>query len=223
MASIDSATINSANITGTLNGVNGVFSGQLRAATGSFSGIVNATQFKAGDDNGFSVTTSPDSLNFNYEGQRLAFFSLRGWDETNGQLAEVSSNPTGFYLYLTNPLNGHLITIDFTNLSFKDLNYNQVLRHESTFYSLSCSHGIATETPVTLYYSIEDGVTKWWQHSDSSTELTSSEMGTLYKKQTDVFEGNGYYYACVEDVSFSTDAQTSYVATRFTLYEEYTL
>jgi hypothetical protein len=51
-------------------------------------------------------------------------------------LADVSDNPTGFYLYMTNPLDGHLITIDFASLSFKDLNENQVLRHEAKFYSL---------------------------------------------------------------------------------------
>jgi hypothetical protein len=83
---------------------------------------VNATQFKAGDDSGFSITTSSDSLDFNYNGARLAFFSLRSWDAANNQLADVSDNPTGFYLYMTNPLDGHLITIDFTSLSFKDLN-----------------------------------------------------------------------------------------------------
>ena len=164
--------------------------GDIKANSGIFNGIVNATQFKAGDDSRFSVTTNSDSLNFNYNGSRLAFFSLRGWDETNKQLADVSDNPTGFYLYLTNPLNGHLITIDFTNLSFKDLNYNQVLRHESSFYRLSCQSGKVIETPVTLYYSIEDGITKWWRYSDSTTELTSAEMGTLYRKQNSVSIGD---------------------------------
>lgn len=170
---------NNAHITGEVIANSGTFNGTVNASGGVFNGIVNATQFKAGDDNGFSITTSSDSLDFNYNGTRLAFFSLRGWDSTNNQLADVADNPTGFYLYLTNPLNGHLVTIDFADLSFKDLNYNQVVRHEATFYRLSSQNGKAVETPVTLYYSLEDNITKWWLHSDSATELTSSEMGIL--------------------------------------------
>jgi hypothetical protein len=129
-------------------------------------------------------------------------------------LADVSDNPTGFYLYMTNPLNGHLITINFNSLSFKDLNENQVVRHEATFYKLSNLSGKAIETPTTLYYSIEDGITKWWLHSDSATELTSSEMGTLYKKQL-VNQGGKTYSACVQEV----DAGTPYITTNYTLYE----
>lgn len=197
---------------------NGYFNGVINASSGVFNGVVNATQFKAGDDNGFSITTSSDSLDFNYNGSRLAFFSLRGWDSTNNQLADVADNPTGFYLYLTNPLDGHLITIDFANLSFKDLNQNQVKRHEATFYRLSNLNGKAVETPVKLYYSLENNTTKWWLHSDSATELTSSEMGTLYKKQQ-VNQRGTSYATCVQEV----DAGIPYITTQYTLYEQQTL
>jgi len=115
---------------------------------------------------------------------------------------------------MTNPLDGHLITIDFTKLSFKDLNENQVKRHEAKFYRLSNLNGKAVETPMTLYYSLEDNTTKWWLHSDSETELTSSEMGTLYKKQQ-VNQGGVAYSACVQEV----DAGIPYIATNYTLYE----
>lgn len=209
---------NNAHITGEVTATSGTFNGTVNASGGIFNGIVNATQFKAGDDDGFSITTSPDSLDFNYNGNRLAFFSLRGWDSTNDQLADVADNPTGFYLYMTNPLDGHLITIDFTNLSFKDLNENQVKRHEATFYRLSNLNGKTVETPVTLYYSLEDNTTKWWLHSDSETELTSSEMGILYKKQQ-VNQRGVAYSACVQEV----DAGTPYVTTGYTLYEQQTL
>jgi hypothetical protein len=129
-------------------------------------------------------------------------------------LADVSDNPTGFYLYMTNPLNGHLITINFNSLSFKDLNENQVLRHEATFYRLSNLNGKAVETPVKLYYSLENNTTRWWLHSDSTTELTSSEMGILYKKQQ-VNQRGVAYSACVQEV----DAGTPYITTNYTLYE----
>lgn len=197
---------------------NGYFDGVINASSGVFNGVVNATQFKAGSDEGFSITTSPDSLDFNYNGSRLAFFSLRGWDSANNQLADVADNPTGFYLYMTNPLDGHLITIDFANLGFVDLNANTTVRHEATFYRLSNQNGKVVETPVTLYYSLENGSTKWWLHSDSATELTSSEMGTLYKKQL-VGQGGRTYQTCVQEV----DAGIPYVATIFTLYEQQTL
>lgn len=211
---------NNAHITGNVNANSGTFNGTVNASGGVFNGIVNATQFKAGDDNGFSITTSPDSLDFNYNGSRLAFFSLRGWDETNNQLADVADNPTGFYLYLTNPLNGHLITINFNDLSFKDLNENQVVRHEATFYSLVNQYRKCQETQKILYYSIEEGVTKWWEHSDSSTELTSAQMGTLYKRMNGVARTNGSYHICVQEVSSQL---RSYQTTNFILYEEYTL
>lgn len=196
----------------------GYFNGVINASSGFFNGVVNATQFKAGSDEGFSITTSSDSLDFNYNGNRLAFFSLRSWDATNNQLADVSDNPTGFYLYMTNPLNGHLITINFNSLSFKDLNENQVVRHEATFYRLSNLNGKAVETPVTLYYSLENNTTKWWLHSDSATELTSSEMGTLYKKQQ-VNQRGVAYSACVQEVN----AGIPYITTQYTLYEQQTL
>ena len=119
---------------------------------------------------------------------------------------------------MTNPLNGHLITIDFTKLSFTDLNKNQVLRHEAIFYSLSNINGKAVETPQKLYYSLEDNTTKWWLHSDSTNELTSSEMGILYKKQQ-VNQRGVSYGACVQEV----DAGTPYITTGYTLYEQQTL
>ena len=200
-------------------GGSSTFKGTVFAESGLFNGVVNASQFKAGNDSGFSISTSADSLDFNYNGTRLAFFSLRGWDSANNQLADVSSTPTGFYLYMTNPLDGHLITIDFNSLSFTDLTPNTVTRHEQTFYSISNS---GTNTPNIqsriLYYSVENNVTKWWNHSDSSTELTSQEMGTLYKKYNYITRGEESYGSCVQKIGTN-----SYKTTPIQLYEEYTL
>jgi hypothetical protein len=79
---------------------------------------------------------------------------------------------------------------------------------------LSNLNGKVSETPKLLYYSIENGTTKWWLRSDSTTELTSSEMGTLYKKQQ-VNQSGVAYSACVQEV----DAGTPYITTNYTLYE----
>jgi hypothetical protein len=71
-----------------------------------------------------------------------------------------------------------------------------------------------------LYYSVENGVTKWWEHSDSSTELTSGQMGTLYKRINSVSRTDGSYGACVQEVSSQSK---DYKTTGFALYEQYTL
>lgn len=122
-ATIDAATINSATITGTLSGVDGTFSGTLSGASGSFTGDVYANAFRAGSTQGFNITVESDSINFNYGDTPRAWFSMKKYVEsTNGPVEDTSAtNAGGFYLYLISPATGNLVTIDFTNLTFKEI------------------------------------------------------------------------------------------------------
>ena len=193
--------------------------GELYCNDAHITGSVNATEFKAGTDNGFSITTSQDSLDFNYNGNRLAFFSLRDWDSTNNQLAEMSSNPTGFYLYMTNPLDGHLITIDFSDLSngFKDLTPSgTIYRNPKTFYTVTGSN-----TPIItsklLYYANENGTIKWYEQSNSTTELTASQMGTVYEQIDKASDSTYTYQFCV----IYNSSTSKYDFVRYNIYREY--
>lgn len=178
-ATINAATINSANITGTLNGVNGVFSGSLSAATGSFSGEVTASEFIAGDDvNGFSINIVPQAFQFNWKGTPLAWFSLCDWDSTNNTFATPTTNPKGFYLYMRSPVDGHMITIDFANLTFKDLNANSNPVYTYPLYSITRLNGNVAYDPVIsqdrdVYYTDINGTKTWYSNSQGTTALSS--------------------------------------------------
>lgn len=178
-ATIDAATINSADITGTLNGVNGVFSGSLSAATGSFSGEVTASEFIAGDSvNGFSINIIPSAFQFNWKGTPLAWFSLCDWDSTNNTFATPTTNPKGFYLYMRSPVDGHMITIDFTNLTFKDLNANSNPVYTYPLYSITRLNGNVAYDPVIsqdrdVYYTDVNGTKTWYSNSQGTTALSS--------------------------------------------------
>lgn len=177
-ATINAATIDSATITGTLSGVDGTFTGALNAATGTFTGDVNASSFTAGNDNGFSISVESTALQFNWQGNPLAWFSLCGWDDTNNTFATPAANPQGFYLYMRNPLDGHMITIDFTNLTFKDLNANSNPVYTYKLYSITRLNGnIATDPVVSedrdVYYTDVNGTKTWYSNSQGTTALTS--------------------------------------------------
>ena len=178
-ATINAATINSANITGTLNGVNGVFSGSLSAATGSFSGEVTASEFIAGDSvSGFSINIVPSAFQFNWKGTPLAWFSLCDWDSTNNTFATPAANPQGFYLYMRNPIDGHMITIDFANLTFKDLNANSNPVYTYPLYSITRLNGNVAYDPVIsqdrdVYYTDVNGTKTWYSNSQGTTALSS--------------------------------------------------
>lgn len=56
--------------------INNLITNQLTGGTATFTGNVNATQFQAGDPNGVNITTTQDTLSFNYGNTTKAYFSI---------------------------------------------------------------------------------------------------------------------------------------------------
>lgn len=100
------------------------------------------------------------------------------WDETNNTFAAPEANPKGFYLYMRSPENGHMITIDFTNLTFKDLNANSNPVYTYPLYSITRLNGNVAYDPVIsqdrdVYYTDVNSTKTWYSNSQGTTALSS--------------------------------------------------
>ena len=83
--------------------INTLITNQLTGGTATFTGNVNATQFQAGDPNGVNITTTQDTLSFNYGNTTKAYFSI---------------TPDGSVkLTMYNGVDGFWYSIDFSQLT----------------------------------------------------------------------------------------------------------
>lgn len=217
-ATIDAATINSADITGTLNGVNGVFSGELSAATGSFTGMVtatggsftgnvNATQFIAGDEDGLNVTVNGNAISFNHGSDQRAWFTT---------LDENGNDTDGMFLYIKNPdqtATNKVITIDFTNLTFKNVGSNQQTAVQQTDIYTTIT-GTNVQYTSSIFKGSVDGL--YYSNSQLSTLLSSTQSSTHYKyvKESYVILSNNSVYRLYkvkiyDKVTFSSGTMTT--------------
>lgn len=191
-ATIDAATINSATITGTLSGVDGTFSGTLSGATGSFTGDVYANAFRAGSTQGFNITVESDSINFNYGDEPKAWFSMKKYVESaNGPVEDTSAtNAGGFYLYMISPATGNLVTIDFANLTFKEIvQSGRPTPHRRNLIKLTdgTRTGEVKAETYTVYYTDDDGngnaaPIAYYSDPALTTSLTNAELTNVYIK-----------------------------------------
>lgn len=149
---------------GLLEAHNALIYGTVFATSGQFSGSVNATQFMAGDPGGLNITTTGDAISFNYGGDQRAWFTTK--DENGDQT-------NGMFLYIKGP-NGELITIDFTNLSFK--NASSVVGsaiQQKNFYSSITDSSFSSS----IFINSVNG--KYYSNSQLTTEMNN---GTYYEK-----------------------------------------
>ena len=217
-ATIDAATINSANITGTLTGVDGIFSGELQAATGSFTGMVtatggsftgnvNATQFIAGDEDGLNVTVNGSAISFNHGSDQRAWFTT---------LDENGNDTDGMFLYIKNPdqtATNKVITIDFTNLTFKNVGSNQQTAVQQTDIYTTIT-GANVQYASSIFKGSVDGL--YYSDSQLSTLLSSTQSSTHYKyvKESYVILSNNSVYRLYkvkiyDKVTFSSGTMTT--------------
>ena len=115
--------------------INTLITNQLTGGTATFTGNVNATQFLAGDSNGLNITTSANSICFNYGNSPRAYFTTEGG--------------TGMQLYLLNGQDDTWYKIDFSNLNGGS---NSYLAHSITYVTFTDIFDKSTYTNVTLYY-----------------------------------------------------------------------
>lgn len=156
--------------TGTLSGANGSFTGMVTATSGSFKGNVNATQFVAGDEAGLNVTVTGNAISFNHGSEQRAWFTT---------LDENGNDTDGMFLYIKNPdqtATNKVITIDFTNLTFKPVGTNQ----QSAVQQTDIYNSI-TGSNVRYASSIFKGSVDGLYYSDSQlTTLLTGTINTIY-------------------------------------------
>ena len=222
-ATIDAATINSATITGTLSGVDGTFSGTLSGASGSFTGDVYANAFRAGSTQGFNITVESDSINFNYGDTPRAWFSTKKYVESaNGPVEDTSAtNAGGFYLYMISPATGNLVTIDFANLTFKEIvQSGRPTPHRKNLIKLTngTRTGEVKAETYTVYYTDDDGngnaaSIAYYSDPALTTPLTNAELTDVYMVDDPKDYYNVKYYIAIilDDGSY----QAKYPVTRY--------
>lgn len=147
---------------GLMEAHNAIVYGTIFATAGQFSGEVNATKFIAGDPGGLNITTTGDAISFNYGGERRAWFTTKDPDD---------NDTSGMYLYLRSP-DGGIITIDFTNLTFKNTSITGSAIQQTNIYrdytDSNCQSSIFINNSDNLYY--------------SNSQLTSLLTGNYYRQ-----------------------------------------
>ena len=162
---------------GILTANNAFIDGTIIARSGSFVGDVRATKFIAGNQGGLNITTTGDAISFNYGGERRAWFTTQ---DENG------NDTNGMFLYIKGP-NGELITIDFTNLSFKNANISGTAIQQTNIYNdytdSSYQPQIFINNSDNLYYS----------NSQLTSLLTKNDCYELFTTISCFVDYNGTY------------------------------
>ena len=181
----DNVTINNE-----LTAAKATFTGELIGATGSFSGDVQANAFRAGSTTGFNISVESDSINFNYGDTPRAWFSTKKYVEsTNGPVEDTSAtNAGGFYLYMISPETGNLVTIDFANLTFKEITSSgRPTPHTKNLIKLTngTRTGEVKSETYTVYYTDDDGngnaaPIAYYYDPALTTPLTNAMLTNVY-------------------------------------------
>ena len=163
---------------GLLEAHNAIVYGTIVATSGSFSGDVYANAFRAGNPDGLNITVTGNSINFNKGSNTCAWFST---------INPSGDNSDSLYLYIKNPSNGQVYTLDFSNLTAVS-GGGAVANQQTSFYSdirdSNYKSNLFTSSADSYYY------------SDSG--LSNKYSGTLYQKvNTDwaIILYNGRYMA----------------------------
>ena len=147
---------------GLLEAHNAIVYGTIVATSGSFSGDVYANAFRAGNPDGLNITVTGDSINFNKGSNTCAWFST---------INPSGSNSDSLYLYIKNPSNGQVYTLDFSNLTAVN-GGGAVANQQTSFYDSITDSNYKSN----LFTSSADS----YYYSDSG--LSSKYSGTLYQK-----------------------------------------
>ncbi len=110
-------------------------------------------------------------------------------ESANGPVEDTSAtNAGGFYLYLISPATGNLVTIDFTNLTFKEIAFSgRPTPHRKNLIKLtngSRTGEVKAET-YTVYYTNDDGNGNaapivYYSDPALTTRLTNAELTNVY-------------------------------------------
>lgn len=183
---------------------------RLTANEAVFRGDVYANQFRAGSTSGFNITVESDSINFNYADTPRAWFSTKKYVAgTNGPVEDTSAtNAGGFYLYMISPETGNLVTIDFANLTFKEIvSGSRPTPHRRNLVKLtngSRSGEVNSET-YTVYYSNDDGngnsaPVAYYSDPALTTPLTNANLTNVYTvDDPEDYYNNDYHIAILLD------------------------
>ena len=184
----DNVTINNE-----LTAAKATFTGELIGATGSFSGDVQANAFRAGSTTGFNISVESDSINFNYGDTPRAWFSTKKYVESaNGPVEDTSAtNAGGFYLYMISPATGNLVTIDFANLTFKEITSSgRPTPHRKNLIKLTngTRTGEVNAETYTVYYTDDDGngnaaPIAYYSDPALTTPLTNTSLANVYMEE----------------------------------------
>ncbi len=147
---------------GILTAHNAVIDGTIIARQGLFEGTVHATEFRAGNVNELNISVQGNSINFNYGSYTGAWFST---------VDPSGNNSNSLYLYIKNPANDQVYTLDFSNLTAVS-GGGSVATQQTNFYTdvdnPNYISNIFTSSTDNYYY--------------SNSNLTSKYTGTVYQK-----------------------------------------
>ena len=204
-ATIDNLNTAKARITD-LEADNVTINNKITANEAVFRGDVYANQFRAGNEDGFNITVESDSINFNYADTPRAWFSTKKYiASANGPVEDTSAtNAGGFYLYMISPETGNLVTIDFANLTFKEIvSGGRPTPHRRNLVKLtngSRSGEVKSET-YTVYYSDDDGngnsaPIAYFSDPALTTPLTNADLTNIYMvDDPEDYYNNDYHIA----------------------------
>ena len=150
------------NDSGILTAHNAVIDGTVIARQGLFEGTVHATEFRAGNVNELNISVQGNSINFNYGNYTGAWFST---------VDPSGNNSNSLYLYIKNPANDQVYTLDFSNLTAVN-GGGSVSTQQTNFYT-------SVDNPNYIP-NIFTSSTDNYYYSDSG--LTSKYTGTVYQK-----------------------------------------
>lgn len=150
------------NDSGILTAHNAVIDGTVIARQGLFEGTVHATEFRAGNVNELNISVQGNSINFNYGNYTGAWFST---------VDPSGNNSNSLYLYIKNPANDQIYTLDFSNLTAVN-GGGSVSTQQTNFYT-------SVDNPNYIP-NIFTSSTDNYYYSDSG--LTSKYTGTVYQK-----------------------------------------
>lgn len=133
---------------GLLEAHNALIYGRIYATDGKFSGEVDATSFTAGDPTGLNIKTTGDTISFNYGGEPRAWFTYKD---------EQGNDTNGMFLFIKKPDGSGIITIDFANLAFKDVNpVGMAVQQKNIYNNYTDSNynpNVFTNSANGMYYS----------------------------------------------------------------------
>ena len=147
---------------GLLEAHNALIYGTIFATAGEFSGDVYANAFTAGDPNGLNISVTGSSINFNNGSNTGAWFST---------LDPSGNQSNSLYLYIKNPSDGSVYTLDFSKLTAVNGGGSTAIQ-QNTYYSDPTSPSympnLFLSSTDNLYY--------------SNSTLSTVYSGTLYQK-----------------------------------------